>query len=85
MKVYLSENQFGQVKLGDPVVVTVDSRPGETFAGVVTYISPRAEFTPTTVQTKEDRARLVYAVEISLDNPDLALKPGMIADATFGE
>jgi multidrug efflux pump subunit AcrA (membrane-fusion protein) len=64
--------------------VTVDSLPDRVFSGTVTYISPRAEFTPANVQTKEDRARLVYAVEISLDNPDLALKPGMIADVEFG-
>jgi len=85
LTVYLLEGIYGQVRLGDSVAVRVDSVPGKAFTGKVTYISPRAEFTPTTVQTQEDRARLAYAIEISLDNPDLALKPGMIADVEFGQ
>jgi HlyD family secretion protein len=48
-------------------------------------VADEAEFTPANVQTKEERVRLVYAVVISLDNPDLMLKPGMIADVEFGE
>jgi HlyD family secretion protein len=48
-------------------------------------MAKEAEFTPTNVQTKEDRARLVYAVVIGLDNPNLALKPGMIADVDFAK
>ncbi len=82
---YLPENEYGQVRLGDTVRLSVDSLPERVFEGKVVYISPNAEFTPTNVQTKEDRTRLVYAVEIALDNPDLLLKPGMIADVTFGK
>ncbi len=83
LTVYLPETAYGRVRLGDEVAVYVDSWPGRTFAGKVTYISPRAEFTPANVQTPDERARLVYAVEVSLSNEDLALKPGMIAEAAF--
>ncbi len=77
---YISENEYGRVSLGDTARVSVDSLPDQVFEGKVVYISPNAEFTPTNVQTKEDRTRLVYAVKIALDNPELLLKPGMIAD-----
>jgi len=83
--VYLPETAYGRVRLGDSVAVYVDSWPERTFTGTVTYISPQAEFTPANVQTPDERARLVYAVEITLPNDDLALKPGMIADAVFEE
>ena len=83
LTVYLPETVYGRVNLGDEVTVYVDSWPDRAFAGKVTYISPRAEFTPTNVQTPDERARLVYAVEIALPNEDLALKPGMIAEAVF--
>ncbi len=85
LTVYLPQDSYGRVRLGQKVEVTVDSFPDRTFMGEVSYISPRAEFTPVMVQTEEERARLVYAVEIALDNADLALKPGMIAEARFGE
>ena len=65
--------------------VTVDSFPDRVFDGRVTRIADQAEFTPTTVQTKEERVNSVFAVEISLANPNRALKPGMPADATFPE
>jgi HlyD family secretion protein len=83
IKVYISENALAHVQLGDEVSITVDSLPGQTFVGKVVYISPKAEFAPTTVQTDDQRARLVYAVEISLDNPNLILKQGMIVDVEF--
>lgn len=85
LTVYLPETAYGRVRLGDSVAVYVDSWPERTFTGTVTYISPQAEFTPANVQTPDERARLVYAVEITLPNDDLALKPGMIADAVFEE
>jgi ABC-type uncharacterized transport system ATPase subunit len=65
--------------------VRVDTYPDRVFEGTVLQVADEAEFTPSNIQTKNDRVRLVYAVTLSLDNADLALKPGMIADATFGE
>ncbi len=83
LTVYLPEEKFGSVKPDQNVRASVDAYPGRVFEGTVLRMSNEAEFTPTNVQTKEDRTRLVYAVTISLDNPDLALKPGMIADVNF--
>jgi multidrug resistance efflux pump len=82
---YLPEERFGQVVPGQEVQVRVDAYLERVFNGVVLRLAEEAEFTPTNVQTKEDRTRLVYAVVIQLDNPDLALKPGMIADVEFSQ
>ncbi len=84
LTVYIPETEYGKVKLGDQVSITVDSFPGETFSGTVVYISDQAEFTPRNVQTVEGRKTTVYAVKLSVPNADLKLKPGMPADVTFG-
>jgi HlyD family secretion protein len=83
LTVYVPEDQYGAVKLGQKAVVTVDSFPGKSFDGVVNYISNQAEFTPRNVQTAQSRSTTVYAVKISLPNPNHDLKPGMPADAVF--
>ncbi len=83
LTLYVPEDQIGRITLGGDVAVAVDSFPGESFTGQVTYISPRAEFTPRNVQTQSDRARTVFAVRVRLPNPDGRLKPGMYADATL--
>ena len=79
--VYVPEPRIGQVRVGQEAQVTVDAYPGRTFTGAVSYISPRAEFTPKNVQTQEERVETVFAVEIKLANADGYLKPGMPADA----
>jgi HlyD family secretion protein len=81
MKIYVPEKQLGLVKIGQNVEITVDSFPEKTFSARVTAISDQAEFTPKTIQTKEERVKLLYAVKISISNPDEDLKPGMPADA----
>jgi HlyD family secretion protein len=81
--VYVPEDEYGKINLGDDVSVTIDSFPMETFSGVVVRISDRAEFTPRNVQTEEGRRSTVYAIEILVPNPDGKLKPGMPADVTF--
>lgn len=83
LKVYLSEDRFGRVALGQPASVTVDAYPSETFAGTVTFIASEAEFTPRNVQTRGDRVKSVYAIKLRVQNGDLRLKPGMFADAVF--
>jgi multidrug efflux pump subunit AcrA (membrane-fusion protein) len=85
LTVYLPEENFGLIVPNQAVQVRVDAYPNRIFEGTVLRMANEAEFTPTNVQTKEDRARLVYAVVIHLDNPDLALKPGMIADVEFAK
>ena len=81
--VYIPENQYGQIRLGQQANLSVDSFPNETFAAKVTRISDKAEFTPQNVQTQEGRQTTVYAVELSVNNPDGKLKPGMPVDVTF--
>ncbi len=83
LDVYIPENQYGQVQIGQTADIVVDSFPGKTFTGKVTFISDQAEFTPRTVQTVDSRSTTVYKVEITLPNPDHQLKPGMPADATI--
>ena len=78
---YVPESQIGRVKLGQAALVSVDSYPGENFRGRVVYISPRALFTPKNIQLKEDREKMVFAVDIKLANPSGKLKPGMPADS----
>jgi multidrug resistance efflux pump len=81
--VYIPENRYGTVTLGQEARVKVDSFPGETFMGKVIYIADQAEFTPRNVQTAEGRQTTVFAVKLAVDNPDSRLKPGMPADVTF--
>lgn len=83
LTVYVSEKDYGQAKLGEEVKVSADSFPNEKFTGKVTYISDKAEFTPKAIQTKDERTTLVYAIKITLPNPEMKLKPGMPADAEF--
>ena len=78
---YVPESIIGLVKLGQEVQVSVDSYPDEQFAGTIVYISPNALFTPKNIQLKEEREKMVFAVKISLPNPEQKLKPGMPADA----
>lgn len=80
VKIYVKEDKLGLVKLGQKAEVTVDTYPGKAFEGVVTYISPEAEFTPKNVQTQEERVKLVFGIKVNVDNPNQELKPGMPAD-----
>jgi HlyD family secretion protein len=83
--VFIPEDRYGQIVLGDHAQVNVDSFPGVTFDAVVTRIADRAEFTPRNVQTEEGRRTTVFAVELSVQDADATLKPGMPADVTFGD
>ncbi len=83
LTVYISEENYGQVKLGQSVEIQVDSFPGEKFQGDVVYIADQAEFTPRNVQTVEGRKTTVYGIKILVDNPTGELKPGMPTDVIF--
>ena len=81
LKVYVPEPLIGQVALGQRAEVRVDAYPDRAFAATVTKVATPAEFTPKNVETKEERVKLVFAVELSLtENPGGVLKPGMPAD-----
>lgn len=83
IKVYVSETKIGLVSIGDRAELTVDSFPDKKFNGKVVSISNKAEFTPKTIQTKEERTKLVFALKIALENNNEELKPGMPADVTL--
>jgi HlyD family secretion protein len=82
--VYIPEDRYGQIHLGDHAGVTVDSFPDKVFDAVVTRIADRAEFTPRNVQTEEGRRTTVFAIELSVIDLSGLLMPGMPADVTFG-
>jgi HlyD family secretion protein len=85
MRAYITEQQLSQVTLGQRVQVHVDQGGGRllTLPGVVRWVSSKAEFTPTPVQTRDERADLVYAVKIYVPNPKGALKIGMPGDVSL--
>src|SRR6266540_263878 len=81
--VYVPEDRYGQIKLGQQAEVNVDSFPGETFNAEVIHISDQAEFTPRNVQTVEGRSSTVYAIKLKVSDNEGKLKIGMPADVTF--
>ncbi len=81
LTIYINEQQLGLVKPGQHAAVRTDGLPDRALDGIVTYISPTAEFTPKNVQTKEERTKLVFAVKIEVTNTEGILKPGLPADA----
>jgi membrane fusion protein YbhG len=83
LTIYVPEDRYGQISLGQTIPVTIDSFPGETFNGKVIFISDQAEFTPRNVQTKDSRQTTVYAVKLDLEPTGGRLKPGMPADVTI--
>jgi len=81
--VYVPEDQYGNISLGQEASVTVDSFPNETFDAVVTHIADQAEFTPRNVQTVEGRSSTVYAIKLRVTDFKGDLKIGMPADVVF--
>ena len=81
--VYVPEDRYGEISLGQKVNVTVDSFPGEIFTATVTSIADQAEFTPRNVQTVSGRSATVYAVKLKVSDPNGKLKLGMPADVVF--
>lgn len=69
--------------VGDRAEVGVDAWPGRRFAGRVTYVAPRGEFTPSNVQTPEERSEVVVRVRIALEEGAGELLPGVAADVWF--
>lgn len=83
VKIYVPSTDLGKIKIGDSAAVMIDSRPGEKFAGHIKEISDTAEYTPRQSITKNERANMVFAVKIAIDNGENILKPGMPADVMF--
>lgn len=78
--VFVPEPAIPRITIGQTATVFTDAG-GSGIAGTITYISPKAEFTPRNVQTAEERSKLVYRVRISVDNKDGVLKQGMPVEA----
>jgi HlyD family secretion protein len=78
--VYVDEPLVPRIRLGQRASVFTDAG-GAPIPGTVTFVSPRAEFTPRNVQTAEERSKLVYRVKVGVDNRDGVLKPGMPVEA----
>ncbi|SEG34553.1 HlyD family secretion protein [Flavobacterium urumqiense] len=80
LRVYVSETQLAQIKVGQNVIVKIDSKKDmKSYSGSISWIASSAEFTPKIIQTKEERANLVYAVKVKVKN-DGSLKIGMPAE-----
>lgn len=86
LRAYVSGGQLSDVKIGRRARVFIDDGPDQRqfLEGHVTWVADEAEFTPTPIQTKEERVDFVYAVELRVPNPEGAAKIGMPADVSFG-
>jgi HlyD family secretion protein len=77
--VYVDEPLVPRLKLGQKATLVTDA--GQRLEGTITFISPKAEFTPRNVQTAEERTKLVYRIKVTADNREGVLKPGMPVEA----
>lgn len=83
LRAYVSGNQLSSIKTGGSVSVKIDGEEDyQQITGVVSWISPRAEFTPKIIQTREERVNLVYAIKVVVPN-DGSLKIGMPGEVIF--
>lgn len=84
LRAYITGSQLAQVKLNQQVKVMVDDGNGKMreMKGIISWISDKAEFTPKTIQTKDERANLVYAIKVNVVNDGL-LKIGMYGEVDF--
>ncbi len=84
LRAYVDGDQLGEIKLGQKVKVFVDKGEGDQkeMSGEIYWVSSKAEFTPKTIQTKDERANLVYAIKVKVIN-DGYLKIGMYGEVKF--
>src|SRR5690554_1371701 len=84
LRLYVTNDQLATLKLNDTIQIFVDQSKNnkKTYNGVITWISDKSEFTPKTIQTKNERANLVYAIKVSVKN-DGYLKIGMYGQVKF--
>lgn len=85
LRAYITSTQLSEVKLNQKVKVLTDKSASEynEHEGTIIWISDKAEFTPKTIQTKDERANLVYAVKMKVPNQDGTLKIGMYGEVEF--
>jgi HlyD family secretion protein len=83
LRAYVRETDLGRIRWGQAAAIRTDTDPDRRWAGRVSFISSKAEFTPKSVETHAERVSLVYRIRIDVENPAHELKPGMPADATI--
>jgi HlyD family secretion protein len=83
--IYIAETDIGKVKMGQSGDITTDSTGDKKYHGRVTFISSQAEFTPASIETKDQRTKLVYQVKLDITDSDRNLKPGMPADVVLAQ
>ena len=83
LRAYVRETDLGRISWGQAAIVRTDTYPDRRYAGRISFISSKAEFTPKSVETHTERVTLVYRIRIDVENPGHELKPGMPADATI--
>jgi HlyD family secretion protein len=82
VRVFVSETQIGNIKIGQEATVTTESVP-EPYTGTVSFVASEAQFTPNNVETKDQRTKLVFEVRVRISDPSGALKAGMPVDVAF--
>jgi HlyD family secretion protein len=80
--IFVAESEIGQVKIGQKGTLTTDSVTKKYNCEVV-FIATQAEFTPASIETKDQRVKLVYQVKLRITDADASLKPGMPADVVL--
>lgn len=83
LRAYVRETDLGRIRWGQAATIHTDTYPDRRYAGRISFISSKAEFTPKSVETHAERVTLVYRIRIDVENPAHELKPGMPADATI--
>jgi HlyD family secretion protein len=85
LRAYIVSTQLENIKIGREVTVFINSADDsqKSYKGIVSWISDKAEFTPKTIQTQDERQNLVYAVKIAVRNTDGLIKIGMYGDVNF--
>ncbi|MEG2172959.1 MAG: efflux RND transporter periplasmic adaptor subunit [Desulfovibrionaceae bacterium] len=83
VRAFVTQPQLGNIHPGQPVLLQIDATPGVTYRGTVGFISPAAEFTPKTVETKEIRNDLVFRFRVLVENPGQVMRQGMPVTLTL--
>lgn len=83
VKIYVATEQLGRIRLGQAVKVKIDAYPDKVFRGEIKEISQNAEYTPRQSITQRERANMVFAVKVRIDNAEESMKPGLPADVVI--
>ncbi|WP_300832049.1 efflux RND transporter periplasmic adaptor subunit, partial [uncultured Bilophila sp.] len=83
IRAYVTQPNLGHIRPGQEALLSIDATPGKTYRGFVGFISPTAEFTPKTVETKEVRNDLVFRFRVVAEDPDNVMRQGMPVTVTL--